>query len=376
MKDPFRAVLDLIEKISLSRRSEKVPTPSDTPARLRNREFPRATQITLRIALAVLALATGVCFSACTRTDNKPAGPSEKITIAYSATTDAVLAEVAQSRGYYREEGLEATARLHPYGKPALEDLLAGNADFATVAETPVMFAIMNGEKISVIATIQTSEIMNAVLARRDTGIVTPGDLKGKKIAATLGTTSDFFLDAILGVNGISRKDVKIVDLKAETMPDALARGEVDAVSTFVPYVALTQKKLGDSVITFHDKDIYRWTFNVVATQEFIRKNPGKVQKMLRALIKAESFVRNNPAEAQKAVADFSGMELSMVRDIWADTSFAVTLDQPLLIAMEDESRWAINNGLTKARKVPNYLGFIYLDGLKSVKPEAVGILK
>jgi sulfonate transport system substrate-binding protein len=333
-------------------------------------------QIILRIALAVLVLATGACVFACTRTDNKSTGPSEKITIAYSATTDAVLAEVAQSRGYYREEGLEATARFHPYGKPALEDLLAGNADFATVAETPIMFAIMNGEKISVIATIQTSEIMNAVLARRDKGIVTPGDLKGKKIAATLGTTSDFFLDAILGVNGISRNDVKIVDLKAEAIPDALARGEVDAVSTFAPYVALTQKKLGDSVITFRDKDIYRWTFNVVATQEFIRKNPGKVNKMLRALVKAEKFIKVNPAEAQKIVADFGGIELSVVRDIWAGTSFAVTLDQPLLLAMEDESRWAISKGLTKARQAPNYLEFIYLDGLKPVKPEAVRILR
>ena len=73
------------------------------------------------------------------------------------------------------------------------------------------MFAIMKGEKISIIATIQTSDIGNAILARKDKGILTLGDLKGKKIAATLGTTSDFFLDAILAVNGISRKDVEIV---------------------------------------------------------------------------------------------------------------------------------------------------------------------
>ena len=48
-----------------------------------------------------------------------------------------------------------------------------------------------------------------------------------------------------------------------------------------------------------------RQTFNVVATQEFIRKNPGKVKKLLRALIKAEEFVKQNPDEAQKIVAGF-----------------------------------------------------------------------
>ncbi len=159
-------------------------------------------------------------------------------------------------------------------------------------------------------------------------------------------------------------------------MADALARGDIDAVSTFTPYTAFTQKKLGNRVITFHDKDIYRWTFNVVAKQEFIRKNPDKVRKMLRALVRAEEFVRENPAEAQKIVADFSGIEIGIVRDIWADTSFTVSLDQSLILALEDESRWAIQSRLTSARNVPNYLDFIYFDGLKSVKPEAVRILR
>ena len=96
-------------------------------------------------------------------------------------------------QGYYLQEGLEATPHLHPYGKLALQEVLDGKADFATVAETPVMFAIMKGEKISIIATIQTSNRNNAILARKDKGILTPDDLKGKKIGATFGTTSAIF---------------------------------------------------------------------------------------------------------------------------------------------------------------------------------------
>jgi len=326
------------------------------------------------LALSVLALAT--CLCACTRTDQKPVGPPEKVTIAIATSADAVLAQVAQVKGLFRQEGLEVTPHLHPYGKPALREVLEGKADFATVAETPVMFAIMNGEKIAIIATIQTSELAHAILARRDRGILTFGDLKGKKIAATLGTTSHFFLDALLVTHGISRKDVQVVDLKAEEIPDALARGDVDAVSTFTLYTALTQKKMGDRVITFKDKVINHYPFNVVATQDFIRNNPAKVEKVLRALVKAEEFVRIHPEDAQKIVADFTGIELAIIRDICANAVFTTTLDQSLILALEDESRWAINNGLTSARKVPNYLDFIYFNGLKSVKPEAVRILR
>ena len=231
-------------------------------------------------------------------------------------------------------------------------------------------------KKYPIIATIQTSSKNSAIIARKDKGILTLKDLKNKKIAATLGTTSEFFLDTILATHGISRKDVKIIDLKAEEIPAALANGEVDAASAFSPYINYAQKKLGNSGIAFYDENIYTWTFNIVATQEFIRKNPGKVKKMLRALIKAEEFVKQNPVEAQKIVADFSGIDIDVVRDMWANTSFSVSLDQSLLLAIEDESRWAIRNKLTNAKEVPNYLDHIYIDGLKSVKPEAVRILR
>ncbi len=326
--------------------------------------------------IAAVALAMGCILAACSRTEQKPAGPPEKVTIAISATTDAVLAEVALVKGLFRQEGLEPTVHLFPYGKPALEDMLAGKADFATVAETPVMFAIMKGERIAIIATIQTSKTGNAMLARRDRGILAFGDLKGKKIGATLGTTSEFFLDAILGVHGISRGDVKVVDLKADAMADALARGDIDAISTFAPYTYFTQKKLGERAVTFQDNNIYRWNFNVAASQDMIHKNPEKVKKVLSALVKAEDFVRQNPAESQKIVVDFSRIEPGIVHDVWADASFAVTLDQALVLALEDESEWAIEHGLISATKVPNYLDYIYRTGLLSISPKAVRILK
>jgi sulfonate transport system substrate-binding protein len=150
----------------------------------------------------------------------------------------------------------------------------------------------------------------------------------------------------------------------------------VDAISTFHPYIIPAQKRLGVSAIMFQDKDIYSPTFNVVAKQEFIRQNPEKVKKVLRALIRAEEFVRQNKTEAQKMVADFSGVDLSLVRETWDVYNFAVTLNQSLLLALEDESKWAIRNRLTDSVKIPNYLDYVYLDGLASLKPKAVNILR
>jgi sulfonate transport system substrate-binding protein len=342
-----------------------------------NNPSPFQQRYWIGILVAAAALAAGAYLFIAGSPGIKSPGAPEKVTIACTTVTDTALAVVAQMRGYSREEGLEVTARRHPYGKLSLQDVLEGKADFATVAETPVMFAIMKGEKIVIIATIQTTSKINSVVARRERGIRTVGDLRGRKIAVTLGTTMDYFLDAVLGMQGISRKEVILVDARAEEIPEILARGDVDAASAAHPYSVMAEKKLGDRGIVFLGGDIYTSFYNVVATQAFIRQNPGKVVKLLRALTRAEEFVRQHPAEAQKIVADFSSMDVALVRDAWASQDFRVTLDQFLLLEMEDEAKWAIRNRLTGGvTKIPNYLDFIYMDGLESVKPKAINILR
>ncbi len=328
--------------------------------------------------LMCLALILTVCFTlpACDRTGQQYAVPPEKTTVALAATPGSALAQIALARGFFHEKGLDVAVHWHQYGKLALGEVLEGKADFATVAETPVMFSILNKEKISVIATIQTTRTDNVIIARRDKGISDFGDLRGKRIGATRGTTSDFFLYSFLVTRGISEKNVEVIDLKADDMPGALARGDMDAISTFSPFSAQTLRMLGKKAVVFRDPDIYRSSFLIVAKQELIRKNPEKVRKVLSALLKAEDFVRNNPAEAQKTAADFAKLPMDQVREVWAGSNFSVTLDQTLILALEDEADWAMKNGLTSAKIIPNYLNHIYIDGLKSLRPGSVKILR
>lgn len=329
----------------------------------------------VRLTVVFFALATGASFFACSRTD-QPSGPPEKAIIAYATAPETALAQIAQARGYFQREGLDVTPNLHTIGKLALAEVLEGKADFATVAETPLMFAIMEGKRVYVIATIQSSTKNHAMVARKDRGVLTPKDLRGKRIGTTAGITADFFTDAFLAMHAISRKEVTVVHLKPEEHEEALGNGRVDAVSTFYPYLRQTQNRLGDSGITFYEKDLYTERFNVVAMQEFIRENPGKIRKMVRALLKAEEFARDNQEEAQRIVADFSRIPIDIVRDAWGENRFGVSLDQSLVLALEDESRWAVRNHLTSSSEVPNYLDFIHFEGLRDVKPTAVRVLR
>lgn len=60
----------------------------------------------------------------------------------------------------------------------------------------------------------------------------------------------------------------------------------------------------------------------------------------------------------------------------WDDFTFELSLNQSFLVNIEDEARWAIRNKLTDKTGVPNYLDYIYIDALESVKPDAVTVIR
>lgn len=301
--------------------------------------------------------------------------PPEKIIIAYTTNINPVIIHIAFANGFFKEEGLDATPQPHAFGKLALQSVIDGKADIATVADTPIMFAVMGGKQITILAVLQTSNRNEALLARKDRGIAKPSDLKGKTIGLTSGTTGHFFTDSFLQFHNIDRKQVKIIDIKPDEMADALTSGKVDAVSIWNPNLTQLKKKLGSNGITFFGESLYTENFCLVAGQEYVKKNPAAIKKVLRALIKAETFAQQHPEESRRLVAKFIKVDKALLDELWDIFTFRVALDQGLIVDLEDQTRWAIKNRLVARRDMPNYLDFICYEGLKAIKPEAVRII-
>lgn len=321
-----------------------------------------------RIVMAALLL---LALSGCTNSPSQQAQPPHKFVVAYTTQPDCALVHIAVAKGFFAEEGVAVQPQMHSYGKAALKSVLEGKADLATAAETPVMFAALSGAKLFVVAGIFSTSDNNAVIGRRDLGISKPADLRGKRIGYTPGTTGEFFLESFLTANGLSRKEVTLVGLKPEEMVQALSSAQVAAVSTWNFPLALLRKGLAQNGATFFDRQIYTQTFNVVARQELVRKNPEAIEGVLRALIKAEKFAREHPEAAQSLVAAGIGIDRELLREVWGGFTFRVELDKRLLITLEDQTRWARKTGLAPAGEMPDYRSFIYADGLQAVKPDA-----
>jgi NitT/TauT family transport system substrate-binding protein len=63
-------------------------------------------------------------------------------------------------------------------------------------------------------------------------------------------------------------------------------------------------------------------------------------------------------------IAPYIGMDRSQLAELWDIYNFKITLGQSLLVTLEDQARWAIENELTDKTEVPNYLNYIYYDAL------------
>ncbi|KWT74905.1 ABC transporter substrate-binding protein [Candidatus Magnetominusculus xianensis] len=300
----------------------------------------------------------------------------KKVTIASVNDLHAAVVNLAFKKGYFKDEGLDADIVQHSFGKAALKTMIAGNADFAAVAETPVMFSILKGEKIYILSSIQNSAKAAFVIARKDSGISTVDTLNGKTIGIPKGTTGDYFFYLFCMVHGIKYSELKFIDKKPEELLDALLRGEVDAVSVWQPYALEILKRLSDKVTVFQIEGIYTATFTLTAKQEYVQRNPEIVERILAGLYRAEQFMRQEPVKSQEILADCCKLDIAMVQELWGVNNFDLTLDQYLVNLLDNEAQWAISEHIVETHVDADYLDYIYLSGLKKVKPYAVSIIK
>lgn len=297
-----------------------------------------------------------------------------KIILAENPVPLSSITIIAKDKGFFSEEGLDVEVRNLTTGKLCLDAVIGGGADFATVAETPLMRAGFADQKVNVSATIASSNNDCKVIARKDKGISEPKDLKGKKVATVVGTSADFFMSSFLTAKGLSTKDVSVTNLQPPDMVTALIRGDIDAFFIFEPHIYNAKKQLGDNAIIFTGQDVYTETFNIAVTEKFANENPDTIKRFLNALIKAENFIKTNKEEAIAIVSKRTGMDSNILSEIWGDFRFEIVLEPSLLDYMNKEGQWAVETGTATGSTIPDYRKMIRTKELQELKPGAVTI--
>lgn len=305
-----------------------------------------------------------------------PAQPPEAVVIAANTEYVGICAiVVARQEGYFAEEGIAATILPRNSGKSALDAVLQGQAQLGTVADLPVMFAVMKQIPLSIVATFSRANRDHGIVGRRDRGIGLPASLKGKRIGVTMGTSGHFVLSAFLNRQHLAAAQVTMVNLQPDEFLGALTSGKVDAISGWEPHLNALATQLGGNAAVFYSTDIYEIPYNLAGTRAYVATHTATLQKVLRALIRGTRVCNEAPETARRAMATVMNGKVDDWAALWPGYRFGVGLDQGLVLALEDETRWAIANQLTAGNAMPNYLNTIDLRALDAVAPAAVTVI-
>jgi len=333
--------------------------------------------IILILVIIVLAVEGYVLLQTYRNPAKKFTGPMEKITVGVEKSLLPALVWIAEDNGYFTENGVEVTIEEFDSGRAAFTSMLnppagGGGLDMVTVAQTPVMFNSFDRSDFAIVSAIVSSYNEITVLARRDRGITKAGDLRGKKVGMTKGSSGQYFLDLFLSNNNLQLSEVEKVDLPTSQLVSNLTTGSVDAISTWNPHLYNAQKVLGDKSIIFPTRKILRVDFYFVPNKNFLQNHSETITRFLQALTQAETFIKEDKDEAVSIVSKRLGLDSAFVVSVWDDYQFGLFLDQTIIQTLENEAAWAIQNKLTGKTEVPDYHAFISVDALTKVAPEKV----
>ncbi len=321
-------------------------------------------------------LSVALFLSACSDDENKTTTSTANITLAAEMSLSPTTVWVAENQGFFKKHHVNLTIKEFDSGRNALETMLKDDSiNIATVAQTPVVFNSFNDEPYVIIATMAYSLDNIKVLARKDRGIRTAQDLRGKKIGATKRSTGHYFLEGFLSHYGFTLDDIDLQDINTASLPEKLQTGSLDAITTWEPHIHNTEKIVGkENLSLLISPTNFRRDFYFTVKRDYANNQSEHIQQFLSALVDAENFIRANPEKSQQIVAARLNTDIDIIRHIWDTFIFELTLEQSVLVNLEDEALWVMK--LSKeTEQLPNYLDFVNIKPLLKVKPHSVTII-
>ena len=326
----------------------------------------------LAITLAFLAALSSGLGSSC---QGGYSDKTEAITLATLRLETSALIYIAENKRFFSENGLTIAIQEYDTGVATIGAVVKGQADMAALSEFVMVRNVLQKQKVSVLGVFNKSLTTN-LIGLRNRGISKASDLVGKRIGLGRGTSAEFYLGRFIELHGASINDVVIVDLPPSKWHDAISSGDVDAIVGWVPYTTRIQERFINEAVNLQVQSGQPVFGIIVGSNDWIANHPETILRFWKSLARAEEFLSRHPDEAKAIVQKRLNYDDAYIKTLWPQYTFSLSLEQSLIAAMEDEARWMIKNKLTTEKQVPDFLDYIYEDGLKAVKPEAVKIIR
>ena len=301
------------------------------------------TRITLALALlAALVLAPGP--------GGAPPSAQERVKIRVAALTlpvfNPIIVNLMKGKGIDARHGLEMDVQAYPSIAAFYAALATGEVD-TTVVGGPTVFQKMRNEGVPI-------RIVATVVPQSDLVIVTANpaikgfvDLKGKTLAADMGS-QQYQAAAIYGRSKglVLGTDVTVVQASFALARTQLAAGRVDAAMVIEPIVTMMLKENPQYRMIWNGGLAWKeltgeegWELVMPLRDDFVKRAPAAVSRWIAALQDVQAFIKQNVDEADAIVARTVKLPPGVFKDAVGSGRWVVDV-RPAWGARERKSIW------------------------------------
>ena len=250
-------------------------------------------------------------------------GGDPVVRIADLPIVNALPFYIALEKGYFKEAGVNAEHIKIDSPNLIIDAMLAGQADFTSTSGALAIAGIADTKKPGALKIFAAAggnpEVPSDVLVvKKDSSLQAVSDLKGKKLGILPGIhwrTTGRHLVRQFGLD--PDKDIEIIDIAPALQVPALASGQVDALLTVEPALAIAQVKgVGRELVHGPALQTIGNPFypgaGIVRT-EFAEQYPEVTEKVLAVFERAVKDMREDPEEARPYLLGYTALDESVI---------------------------------------------------------------
>jgi NitT/TauT family transport system substrate-binding protein len=241
---------------------------------------------------------------------------------------------LAKEKGFFEKNGVDVELSIIEGLGERKQALAGGKIDgMATALDVQVSLAASN-IPVQVVWLLDDSYGGDGILVKNE--IKDIQDLKGKKVAFEVGSTSHMLALTALKQGGLTEKDVEVVPMSAGDAGAAFTAGKVDAAVTWEPWLTKGAEANGKVLLT--TKDLPGIIVDTVSFKEDVIKNrPEDVKAFVKAMAEAMDYWKENKKEANEIMAKGLKIDVKEFEATETGLKFFTKEDNEKLFGTESE---------------------------------------
>jgi ABC-type nitrate/sulfonate/bicarbonate transport system substrate-binding protein len=274
--------------------------------------------------------------------------------LAYNAKVHYAPQVIALQKGWYGDAsstiiGVDLGVSA---GIAAAEALVSGSADVAVMGDVPALIALASARPCVLVASYGGGDGMHSVVVSEKSGIKTPKELAGRRLGVQFGSSTHGAISLYLKTHGLL-DSVKLVNVKQNTLVEALITGDIDAFAASEPAPSLALKKVpGATRLTNLGGLGNQYPLMMVATKTFADAHPEALKVLVEGTRKAVDYINADPVNAGTDLSKATGISAQQEQNTLRMLTWKVALDEAVLSSLEQTA--AFMHGIGKLKKMPD----------------------